>query len=60
MTSTSGRRGTFEAIYQQYVVPRRNFDGLSQAEREFEKAECPVFVVPRGVTVRFPVAIPIV
>jgi nucleotide-binding universal stress UspA family protein len=30
----------------------------SQAEREFEKAECPVFVVPRGVTVRFPVAIP--
>jgi hypothetical protein len=36
MTSTAGRRGTFEAIYQQYVVPRRNFDGLVQAEREFE------------------------
>jgi hypothetical protein len=36
MTSTAGRRGAFEAIYMQYVVPRRNFDGLSQAEREFE------------------------
>ena len=37
MTSTSGRRGSFEAIYMQYVVPRRNFDGLAQSEREFEQ-----------------------
>jgi len=37
MTSTAGKRGSFEAIYEQYVVPRRNFDGLVQAERDFEQ-----------------------
>ncbi|HEY3965559.1 MAG TPA: hypothetical protein VGM05_13465 [Planctomycetaceae bacterium] len=36
MTSNAGKRNSFEAIYQQYVVPRRRFDGLTQAEREFE------------------------
>jgi hypothetical protein len=37
MTSTAGKRGSFEAIYEQYVVPRRNFEGLVQAERDFEQ-----------------------
>jgi len=37
MTSAAGKRGSFEAIYEQYVVPRRNFDGLVQAERDFEQ-----------------------
>src|SRR5258708_7230112 len=26
-----------ELIYQQYVVPRRNFEGLVQAERDFDQ-----------------------
>jgi hypothetical protein len=37
MTSAAGKRGSFEAIYEQYIVPRRNFDGLVQAERDFEQ-----------------------
>ncbi len=37
LTSAAGKRGAFEAIYQQYVVPRRPFDGLAQAERDFEQ-----------------------
>ena len=37
MTSTAGKRGSFESIYEQYVVPRRSFDGLAQAERDFEQ-----------------------
>jgi hypothetical protein len=37
LTSAAGKRGSFEAIYQQYVVPRVPFDGLVQAEREFEQ-----------------------
>jgi hypothetical protein len=37
MTSAAGKRGSFEAIYQQYIVPRRNFDALIQAERDFEQ-----------------------
>jgi hypothetical protein len=37
MTSAAGKRGSFEAIFEQYVVPRRNFDGLVQAERDFEQ-----------------------
>lgn len=36
MTSAIGKRTSYESIYQQYVVPRRAFDGLDQAEREFE------------------------
>ncbi len=32
MTSNAGKRNSFEAIYQQYVIPRRSFDGLTQAE----------------------------
>jgi hypothetical protein len=36
LTSAAGKRNGFEAIYKQYVVPRRSFDGLPQAEREFE------------------------
>ena len=37
MTSSIGKRGAYELIYQQYVVPRRNFEGLGQAERDFEQ-----------------------
>jgi hypothetical protein len=37
MTSTAGKRGSFETLYEQYVVPRRSFDGLAQAERDFEQ-----------------------
>ncbi len=37
MTSAAGKRGSFEALYQQYVAPRRPFDGLPQAERDFEQ-----------------------
>lgn len=36
MTSAAGKRNTYETIYQQYVVPRRNFDGSELMEREFE------------------------
>jgi len=36
MTSDVGKRSSYEAIYQQYVAPRRQFDGLTQAAREFE------------------------
>lgn len=36
ITSAAGKRNGFEAIYKQHVVPRRPFDGLAQAEREFE------------------------
>jgi hypothetical protein len=37
MTSVAGKRGSFEAIYEQYVVPRRHFEGIAQSEREFEQ-----------------------
>jgi hypothetical protein len=37
MTSAAGKRGSFEAIYEQYVVPRRQFEGIVQAERDFEQ-----------------------
>jgi hypothetical protein len=33
----AGKRGSFENIYEQYIVPRRHFDGLIQAERDFEQ-----------------------
>ena len=36
MTSNAGKRNSYESIYQQYVVPRRHFDGLEQAERDFD------------------------
>jgi hypothetical protein len=36
MTSNAGKRTSYEEIYRQYVAPRRSFDGLLQAEREFE------------------------
>lgn len=36
LTSAAGRRNGMEAIYREQVVPRRNFDGLVQAERDFE------------------------
>jgi hypothetical protein len=36
ITSAAGKRNGFEAIYKQHVVPHRPFDGLGQAEREFE------------------------
>ena len=37
MTSNAGKRNAYELIHQQYVVPRRNFEGLVQAERDFEQ-----------------------
>jgi len=36
MTSAIGKRNAYESIYQQYVVHRQPFEGLEQAEREFE------------------------
>ncbi|HLJ10057.1 MAG TPA: hypothetical protein VKU82_02650 [Planctomycetaceae bacterium] len=36
VTSTIGKRGSFEAVYQQYVVPRRRFEGMEHTERELE------------------------
>lgn len=36
MTSAAGKRNTYESIYRQYVMPRRNFDGSDLLEREFE------------------------
>lgn len=36
ITSDAGQRPTFEAIYEQYVVPRIYFDGLEKADRDFE------------------------
>jgi hypothetical protein len=37
MTSAAGKRGTFEAVYEQYVVPRRPLDSLPFTERDFEQ-----------------------
>jgi hypothetical protein len=37
MTSAAGKRGSFEAMHQQYVVPRRPLDGLPLTERDFEQ-----------------------
>ena len=37
MTSSAGKRRSFETIYEQYVVPRRHFDGIVQSERDFEQ-----------------------
>jgi hypothetical protein len=36
ITSNAGKRNSYEAIYQQYIAPRRAFDGLEQAERDFD------------------------
>lgn len=36
ITSDAGQRPTFEAIYEQYVLPRIYFDGLEKADRDFE------------------------
>ncbi|MBS0264558.1 MAG: hypothetical protein JSS02_21670 [Planctomycetes bacterium] len=36
MTSNVGKRSNLESIYNQYIVPRRSYDGLAQAERDFE------------------------
>jgi hypothetical protein len=35
-TSLAGKRDWFKQIYEQSIRPRRSFDGLSQAQREFE------------------------
>ena len=35
-TSTAGQRNRFENTYRQYVVPRVPFDGVLQAQRDFE------------------------
>lgn len=37
MTSTAGRRTWFESVYAQYVAPKRPFEGIEQAHREFEQ-----------------------
>ncbi len=36
MTSNAGKRSTYESIYQTYIATRRQFDGLEQAERDFD------------------------
>lgn len=36
ITSNAGKRNSYESIFQQYVVTRRHFDGLEQAERDFD------------------------
>jgi hypothetical protein len=36
ITSNAGKRNSYEATYQQYIVPRRQFDGLEQADRDFD------------------------
>ena len=36
ITSNAGKRNSYEAVYQQYISPRRQFDGLEQAERDFD------------------------
>ena len=36
MNSAVGKRTAYEAIYDKYVVPRRNFDSLQQSQRDFE------------------------
>jgi hypothetical protein len=35
-TSSAGRRNWFEATYQQHVAHRRPFEGMEQAERDYE------------------------
>jgi hypothetical protein len=35
-TSIAGRRGWFESIYKQHIVPRREFENMEQAERDFD------------------------
>ncbi|MCH7688696.1 MAG: hypothetical protein IH899_18765 [Planctomycetes bacterium] len=34
--SPSGRRNWFEQTYQQFIVPRQQFDGMQQAQRDYE------------------------
>jgi hypothetical protein len=36
ITSNAGKRNSYESIYQQHVFPCRPFDGLEQAERDFD------------------------
>ena len=36
MTSNAGKRNGLESTYRQFIQPRRPFDGIEQAEREFE------------------------
>jgi len=36
MSSSAGRRNTFESIYHQVIVPRRPCEGLDAIQREFE------------------------
>ena len=36
MTSAAGKRTAYETLYNKFVVPRQPFEGLDQAEREFE------------------------
>lgn len=36
ITSVAGKRNWFESTYEQHVVPRRPFEGMEQAQREFE------------------------
>ena len=35
-TSSAGHRKWFEQIYQQFIVPRQEFDGMHQAQRSYE------------------------
>ncbi len=35
-TSSAGKRNWFEGTYHQHIVPRRPFEGMEQAERDYE------------------------
>ncbi|MFO1022826.1 MAG: hypothetical protein U0903_19340 [Planctomycetales bacterium] len=35
-TTDAGQRPVFELIYEKYVVPRKYFDGIEKADRDFE------------------------
>jgi len=36
ITSNASKRNSYESIYQTYIAPRRQFDGLEQSERDFD------------------------
>ena len=37
MTSTAGKRNQYEALYRDFILPRRAFDGMEQVERDLEQ-----------------------
>ncbi|RPI78701.1 MAG: hypothetical protein EHM42_13215 [Planctomycetaceae bacterium] len=35
ITSAAGKRDSYETLYKQFILPRRSFEGMAQADREF-------------------------